>query len=123
TADDNVRTGVSVTFTGGTDVSVNALIMTGTANTGRFDSATTEKLIVSSGGIANTVQQVYIVGTVSGQQAGIQVAEIQTGAGNTRELVVHNLNADLAIGSRISTTGGLTKSGTATLYLTNPANT
>lgn len=120
TADDNVRTGTSTTFTGSDGVA-NAFVITGSVNASRFESASTEKLIISSGGIANTVTQVY--NATTGQFAGIQTSGLQTGAGNTLELIVHNLAADLNIGAAITTTGGLTKSGTGNLYLTNPANT
>ncbi|HEX2749608.1 MAG TPA: autotransporter-associated beta strand repeat-containing protein, partial [Verrucomicrobiales bacterium] len=125
----NVLSTASTTFSGASGLA-NALILGGTANTVRLDSAASEALIVDAGAIANTVSQVYAVNAAgnAGTLLGIQTAELQTGNGNTRELIVHNLNADLAIGAKITTTGGFTKSGGytaagSTLYLTNAANT
>lgn len=125
TADTNVRTGTSTTFSGGADGVANSFLITGTANSARFDSQTTEVLRINSGVIGATVTQVYgsVVAGVSAQAMGIQTAQLQTGLGNTRELIVHNMNASLNIGALISTSGGLTKSGPGDLFLTNGANT
>ncbi|MEA3209881.1 MAG: fibronectin-binding autotransporter adhesin [Chthoniobacter sp.] len=127
-ANTNVRAMTSATFSGANGTA-NALILAGTANTMRLDSAVAETLVVNAGAIANTTNQVYTANTngTAGTVLGIQTSELQTGAGNTRELIVHNLNADLAIGARITTTGGLTKTGGytaggSTLYLTNASN-
>jgi autotransporter-associated beta strand protein len=125
---DNVRINNSAltttTLGGGTDRTINALNIAGTASRTRIDSASTERLIVESGLVLDSVSNVYAVdaaGTV-GIPLGIQVAELQTGAGNTRELNVFTTGGDLAIGAQLTTTGGLTKSGAGSLYLTNTAN-
>lgn len=117
----------TTTLSGGANVTVNSLVL---ADTGlqRIDSASAEKLILTSGALLNVngtaganVYTLNAAGT-SAITLGIQVAELQTGAGNTRELVVTTAG-DLAIGAKVSTSGGLTKSGTGALYLTNTANT
>ena len=60
---------------------------------------------------------------VAGLPLGIQTAQLLTGAGNTQQLNVFTTGGDLAIGSLVSTTGGLVKSGVGSLYLTDSANT
>jgi autotransporter-associated beta strand protein len=130
TTTDNVRLNNSAltttTLGGGVDRTINALNLSGTANTTRLTSASTERLIVASGLVLNTVNNVYATTPASpftGFPLGIQVAELQTGAGNTRELNVFATGGDLALGALVTTTGGLTKSGAGSLFLTNTTNT
>ena len=110
-----------ITLGGGTDTTVNSLMLGG-----RIDSAGSEKLIITSGMVFNPFGlygNVFgFAGTGFAVPLGIQTAELQTGAGNTRELNVFTMS-DLAIGAKVTTSGGLTKSGTSALYLTNTANT
>ncbi len=126
-ATENVRlnTGSLTTTTiSGGDKTVNALNLAGTASRTRLESATTEKLIVSSGLILSPVANVYTTNAAgtAGVPLGIQVAELQTGAANTRELNVFAVG-DLALGAKVTTSGGLTKSGAGALYLGNSTNT
>ena len=113
-------------ITGGTDLTVNSLSIAGTASQTRIESAGTEKLIVTSGAVLNRVANVFTTAAVGnttvGIQLGINVAELQTGNSNARELNVFTTGGDLQIGAKITTSGGLTKSGAANLYLTNNAN-
>ncbi len=110
-----------VTLGGGTDTTVNSVMLGG-----RIDSAGSEKLIITSGLVFNGYSlygNVFgFTGTGFAVPLGIQTAELQTGAGNTRELNVFT-TGDLAIGAKVTTSGGLTKSGGNALYLTNNTNT
>ncbi|MEQ1859573.1 MAG: autotransporter-associated beta strand repeat-containing protein [Chthoniobacteraceae bacterium] len=112
------------TLTGGTDQTVNSLTITGPTMT-RVESSTTERLILGSGALLNAfVSNVFTTtaGGAVGLPLGIQVAELQTGSANTRELNVFTVSGSLAIGARVTTSGGLTKSGANELFLTNSAN-
>ena len=129
-ANDNVRLNNSAftttTLGGGVDRTINALNLSGAAGTTRLVSAGAERLIVTSGTILSTAGNVFATtpaSPTSGLPLGMQVAELQTGLGNTRELNVFTTGGDLALGARVTTTGGLTKSGADALYLTNTANT
>ncbi len=111
-------------LSGGTDRTINALNIAGTANRTRIESGTAEKLIVTSGTILSASANTYAVNAAgtAGLPLGIQVAELQTGTGNTQELNVFAVG-DLSLGARVTTSGGLTKSGAGALYLTSTANT
>ncbi|MEA3209852.1 MAG: fibronectin-binding autotransporter adhesin [Chthoniobacter sp.] len=128
-ANENVRlANGSLTTTqlgSGTDKTVNSLNIAGPASTTRIESAAAEKLILDSGALLNTASNLFTTNTAGtmGVPLGIQTAELQTGSSNTRELNVFTTSGDLAIGAKVTTSGGLTKSGAANLYLTNSANT
>ena len=117
-ATDNVRVNNAslTTTTLAADQTVNSLILTGTANSTLINGSS--KLIVGSGAILNTVNNVY----ANGQALGIQAGELQTGTANSTQLNVFTVG-DLAIGSKVTTSGGLVKSGLGTLYLSNTGNT
>ncbi len=127
-AAENVRVAnaalTTTTLGGGTDKTANSLVLAGTANTTRIASATAEKLILTSGALLAAVSQVWSVNAAgtAGVVLGVQSVELQTGAGNTRELIV-SAAGDLTLGAKVTTMGGLTKSGASQLFLTNTANT
>ena len=126
-ATENVRMG-NATLTTNTlaaDQTINSLNIAGTASTTRIDSAAAQKLTVTSGAVLNVVSNVWTTNanSTAGLPLGVQTAELQTGAGNSAELNVFTTGGDLALGAKVSTSGGLTKSGAANLYLTNTANT
>jgi autotransporter-associated beta strand protein len=115
----------ATTFTAsGADLTANSLVLAQTGGTILINSAAAERLVVTSGAVLNTAANVYAVNAngLTGAAQGIQTAEIQTGSGNSAELVVF-ATADLALGAKVTTTGGLTKSGGGILFLTNAANT
>ncbi len=126
-ATENVRTANPFlsTTTLGADKTINALNLAGTANRTRIESTTTEKLILTSGLLLNTVANVWAADATgtAGVPLGVQTAELRAGASNNSELHVFAA-ADLALGAKITTNGGgLTKSGAGTLFLTNATNT
>lgn len=128
-ATENVRlanaTLAVTTLTDGTDRTVNALAVSGTDGTTRVESAAGERLIIDSGLLLSNAANVFAVNAAgtAGVALGVQTAELQTGAGNTRELNVFTTYGDLALGAKVTTSGGLTKSGATQLFLTNAGNT
>jgi autotransporter-associated beta strand protein len=108
------------------DTTANSLNIAGLANSTAITSTTTQKLIITSGAILNTVNNVYTTTTGAngpvGLPQGIQTAEIQTGGGNNNPLYVYATGGDLAIGAKVTTSGGLVVSGSGNVYLTNASN-
>ena len=128
-ANENVRTSLlsltPVQISGGTNRTINSLVIAGAPDQTRIESAGSEALVLESGILLGVNRAVYAInspGTV-GLPLGVQTAELRTGAGNTRELNVFVTTEDLAIGAKVTTTGGLTKSGVSQLFLSNGANT
>ncbi|MGB8166328.1 MAG: autotransporter-associated beta strand repeat-containing protein [Chthoniobacteraceae bacterium] len=129
-ATENVRMADAIQTTSSlaADQVINSLNISSNPSSTRIESVAAQKLTVTSGAVLSNSATVWTgnaAGT-AGVALGIQTAELLTGAGNTRELNVFTAGgsgtADLALGAKVSTTGGLTKSGAAALYLTNPAN-
>lgn len=122
---DNVR--LAFTLLGASslaaDTTINALSIAGNASTTRVQSLSAEKLTLTSGALLNTVANVWSISATgtAGVVLGVQTAELRAGTSNTSELHVFTA-ADLALGAKVTTTGGLTKSGAGALFLTNTAN-
>ncbi len=112
---DNILTAAGTTFgVGGTTVS--SLIM----GTDAFLKGSA--LEITSGALLNTASNVFFTLPTVGNRGGVDNTELRTGAVNSRELTVSTVG-DLAIYALVTTTGGLTKSGAANLFLANTANT
>ncbi len=114
---------LTTTTLSGADKTVNSLVLAGADNTTRIESVAGERLILESGALLSAAGNVFAINSAGteGVPLGIQAAQLQTGAGNSRELNVFAVG-DLAIGTTVTTSGGLTKSGAGALYLTNAAN-
>ncbi len=115
TANDNILATSGTGFSGAS--TVNSLILG--ANAYLVDVGSLELV---SGALLNTSANVYFARPTDGNRIGVNNGELRTGAGNTRELNVFT-TGDLGLYARVATSGGVTKSGAANLYLTNTANT
>lgn len=123
---DNVRMSPAAlnTYTQPANVTINSLITAGSsANFVRVDLSGFS-LINESGAFLNTQNNVYTVtNAFTSTVLGIHNGTIQGGALSNREIFFHTGAGDLNVGASIVTSGGLTKSAAASLYLTNALNT